>query len=333
MSVLDGKTVLITGGTGSFGRNFTKHLLDTKKAKKIIIFSRDELKQSQMEADLNDRRLRFFIGDVRDLQRLERAMEDVDIVVHAAALKQVPLLEYNPFEAVKTNIIGSQNVIDAAIDKGVEKVLLVSTDKAAMPVNLYGSTKLCAEKLFIAGNAYSKKTAFSTVRYGNVVGSRGSIVEALIKSKNAKTVYITDERMTRFWIDFDQAFRIVLFGLENMAGGEIFIPKAPTMKLTDLFDVIVPKVKRRIIGIRPGEKVHEILLTKDEARHAVEFKGYFIVLPEHATKPVQKKQERFLKAGKKLPPEYSFESHTGNVKLSEKELLRFIRALETKIAR
>jgi len=194
MSVLDGKTVLITGGTGSFGRNFTKHLLDTKKAKKIIIFSRDELKQSQMEADLNDRRLRFFIGDVRDLQRLERAMEDVDIVVHAAALKQVPLLEYNPFEAVKTNIIGSQNVIDAAIDKGVEKVLLVSTDKAAMPVNLYGSTKLCAEKLFIAGNAYSKKTAFSTVRYGNVVGSRGSIVEALIKSKNAKTVYITDER-------------------------------------------------------------------------------------------------------------------------------------------
>lgn len=332
MAVMDGKTVLITGGTGSFGRNFAQHVLQHTKVEKLIIFSRDELKQSQMEEEIKDARVRFFIGDVRDLQRLERAFEGVDIVVHAAALKQVPALEYNPFEAVKTNVIGSQNVIDAAIDKGVEKVLLVSTDKAAMPVNLYGSTKLCAEKLFIAGNAYSKKTVFSAVRYGNVVGSRGSIVETLIKKGPMHTVHVTDERMTRFWIDFEQAFAIVLFALEHMAGGEIFIPKARAMKLIDLFDVLAPKSKRKIIGIRPGEKVHEMLLTREEARHSVELKEYYVVLPEHATDPVRKKQAKLLKLGKKLPPDFSLESNMGEFKLDRKDLMRMVSSLEKRLA-
>src|SRR3989339_1280108 len=299
-SILKGKTLLVTGGTGSFGKNFIKYILEKSEVKKIIVFSRDELKQSQMEAEIKDDRMRYFLGDVRDLPRLQRAFHGVDIVVHAAALKQVPALEYNPFEAVKTNIMGSQNVIDAAIDNGVEKVVLVSTDKAAMPVNLYGSTKLCAEKLFIAANSYSadRSTRFSVVRYGNVVGSRGSIIEKLILSKGAPVVHITDERMTRFWIDLEQAFEIVLFAIKNMEGGEIFIPKAKAMKLTDLFDILAPKAKHKIIGIRPGEKVHEILLTKEESRHAVELKDYFVVLPENTILGKQKKGlQKHLKQG------------------------------------
>src|SRR3989344_446553 len=229
------KTVLVTGGTGSFGRRYVKHLLVNSSAKKIIIFSRDERKQHQMRQQLKDARLRFFLGDVRDLPRLQRALYGVDIVVHAAALKQIDTLEYNPFEAVKTNIIGSQNVIDAGIDLNVEKVLLISTDKAAQPANLYGSTKLCAEKLFINGNSYSRgKTSLSCVRYGNVIGSRGSIVETLLNNREAKKVSITDERMTRFWITYDQAMDLVDFALTAMAGGEIFIPKIPSMKLVDL---------------------------------------------------------------------------------------------------
>ncbi len=330
---LNGKTILVTGGTGSFGKNFSKHILANSKLKKLIIFSRDELKQSEMEREIEDERVRYFLGDVRDLQRLQRAFHGVDIVVHAAALKQVPALEFNPFEAVKTNILGSQNVIEAAIDQKVGKVVLVSTDKAAMPVNLYGSTKLCAEKLFIAGNAYSSGgTHFSVVRYGNVVGSRGSIVEALIKNRGAHTVHITDERMTRFWIDLKQAFEIVLFALREMEGGEIFIPKAPAMKVTDLFDLIVPNAKRKTIGIRPGEKVHEILLTKEEARHAVALKGYFVVLPEFPAGDVKKKQGKFLKIGKRLPPDFSFESHTGGIVLQKKDLLRIVEGLEKKIS-
>jgi len=328
LGFLDGKVVLITGGTGSFGKNFAKYLLQHGNLKKLIIFSRDELKQSQMETELGDERVRYFLGDVRDLPRLERAFHGVDIVIHAAALKQVPALEYNPFEAVKTNILGSQNVIEAAIDQKVEKVLLVSTDKAAMPVNLYGSTKLCAEKLFVAGNAYSQGTIFSTVRYGNVVGSRGSIVETLVRNKDAHTVYITDERMTRFWIDFEQAFKIVIFALQNMEGGEIFIPKAPSMKLTELFDILSPKAKRSVIGIRPGEKVHEILLTREEARHAVSYKGYYVVLPEHAAGAIGQRQDKFLMNGTKLPHDFSFESHTNDLKMNKDELLKIVAALQ-----
>jgi UDP-N-acetylglucosamine 4,6-dehydratase len=333
MEELEGKTILITGGTGSFGRNFAAHILANSRLKKLIIFSRDELKQSQMQAEMSDDRLRFFIGDVRDLARLERAFSGVDIVVHAAALKQVPALEYNPFEAVKTNILGSQNVIEAAIDQGVEKVVLVSTDKAAMPVNLYGSTKLCAEKLFIAGNSYSAgKTCFSAVRYGNVVGSRGSIVEKLILNKNAHTVQITEEKMTRFWIDLDQAFQIVLFAIENMEGGEIFIPKAAAMKLTELFDILAPNAKRHVIGIRPGEKTHEVLLTREEARHAVELKDYFVILPENLSSSRQKRGlKKFLVQGKPLKPDFQFASDTTAKQMSRKSLLQMVSDMEQKL--
>lgn len=331
MEKLRDKTILITGGTGSFGKNFAKHLLANSKLKKLIIFSRDELKQFHMEEELKDERVRFFIGDVRDLPRLQRAFEGVDIVVHAAALKQVPALEYNPFEAVKTNILGSQNVIEAAIDRGVQRVVLVSTDKAAMPINLYGSTKLCAEKLFIAGNAYSsdRKTCFSVVRYGNVVGSRGSIVEKFLLNRNASVVNITDERMTRFWIDFEQAFNIVLFALEHSEGGEIFIPKAPTMKLTDLFDILVPKAKRNIIGIRPGEKLHEILLTKEEARHSRDLKDYFVILPENVSSAKQEKGLRkYLKKGKALKPDFQFSSDMIGNSMPRETLLKIVEKIE-----
>lgn len=331
---LSGQTMLITGGTGSFGKNFAEHILANSKIKKLIIFSRDEFKQFQMASEIKDERLRFFIGDVRDLPRLQRAFAGVDIVVHAAALKQVPALEYNPFEAVKTNIIGTQNVIEAAIDQKVKKVVLVSTDKAAMPVNLYGATKLAAEKLFVAGNSYSAdgKTRFSVVRYGNVVGSRGSIIEKLILEKGAHTVHITEERMTRFWIDLEQAFQIVLFALDNMEGGEVFIPKAATMKLTDLFDLLAPNAKRNIIGIRPGEKLHEILLTKDEARHAVELKDYFVILPEHVSTSNQKKGiQKFLKQGKRLKPDFHFTSDTAPKRMSQKELLQIVSKMEKKL--
>ena len=331
MEELRDKTVLITGGTGSFGKNFAEHLLANSQLKKLIVFSRDELKQSQMEAEMKDERIRFFIGDVRDLPRLQRAFAGVNIVVHAAALKQVPALEYNPFEAVKTNILGSQNVIEAAIDQKVTKVVLVSTDKAAMPVNLYGSTKLCAEKLFIAGNSYSADgtTRFSVVRYGNVVGSRGSIIEKLILNKDAHTVHITDERMTRFWIDLEQSFQVVLFAIEHMEGGEIFIPKARAMKLMDLFKVLVPKAKRKVIGIRPGEKVHEVLLTKEEARHARDFKDYFVVLPENVSSGKQKKGlEKHMRRGKPLKRDFHFTSDTTAKRLSQKALLQIVEKME-----
>jgi len=331
MKELQGKTVLITGGTGSFGKNFAQHILEHSELKKLIIFSRDELKQSQMQTDMKDERLRFFIGDIRDLPRLQRAFKGVDVVVHAAALKQVPALEYNPYEAVKTNILGSQNVIEAAIDQGVQKAVLVSTDKAAMPVNLYGSTKLCAEKLFTAGNAYSidGKTRFSTVRYGNVIGSRGSIIENLILNKGAHTVHITEERMTRFWIDLEKAFETVMFALENMEGGEIFIPKVPAMKLSSLFDILAPHAKRNVIGIRPGEKIHEILLTSEEARHAVEFKDYFIVLPENISSAKQKEGlSKFNKQGKSLAQDFQFTSDTTADQLSQEMLMQVISRME-----
>ena len=331
---LSGKTVLITGGTGSFGKGFTEYILANSKLKKLLIFSRDELKQSQMQSMIKDSRIRFFLGDVRDLPRLQRAFKGVDIVVHAAALKQVPALEYNPFEAVKTNILGTQNVIEAAIDCGVKKVILVSTDKAAMPVNLYGATKLTAEKLFIAANSYSTDggTRLSAVRYGNVVGSRGSIVEKLIMEKGAPIVHITDERMTRFWITLEHAFEIVLFALDNMEGGEIFIPKAPSMKLTDLFDILAPEAKRNIIGIRPGEKIHESLLTKEESRHTVELKDYYVVLPEHLnTKWQENSSLKFLKLGKKFKSDFHFSSETSENLLSKTDLLKIIAKIEKKL--
>src|SRR3989338_10703268 len=272
---LKDKTILITGGTGSLGRNFVRHLLASSEARKIIVFSRDELKQHETREELNDKRLRFFIGDVRDLPRLQRAFRDVDFVVHAAALKQVPTLEYNPFEAIQTNIIGSQNIIDASIDQGVKKVILISTDKEAEPANLYGATKLCAEKLFASGNSYSpQKTIFSSVRYGNVIGSRGSVIDTLKKSRGLKRVRITDPDMTRFWITLEQSFELVGFALKHMVCGEIFIPNnLPSMRLGDLFEAAAPDAEKEIIGIRPGEKTHEVLLTKEESHRALEMDG------------------------------------------------------------
>ena len=323
--MLTDKTILITGGTGSFGKNFAKFLLANYNLKKLIIFSRDELKQFKMEREINDERLRFFIGDVRDLPRLQRAFYNVDIVIHAAALKQVPTLEYNPFEAVKTNIIGTQNVIDAAIDQKVEKVVLVSTDKAAHPVNLYGSTKLCAEKLFISGNNYAAKaTKFSCVRYGNVLGSRGSIIDVLRKREPGSRIQITDERMTRFWITLTQAFDLVLFALRNMEGGEIFIPKIPSMKLIDLIEAMAPGAEKEIIGIRPGEKLHEVLLTEQEAEHSWELGNYYIILPEFLG------TERFGKyfdVGKKLDKGFKFGSDTNKKWLGKEQLKELIKKI------
>lgn len=322
---LENKTILITGGTGSFGKNFAKFLLDNFNLKKLIIFSRDEFKQFQMQKEFDDGRLRFFIGDVRELERLERAFYGVDIVVHAAALKQVPLLEYNPFEAVKTNVVGSQNVVNAAIDCGVEKVLLISTDKAAQPVNLYGATKLCAEKLFISGNSYaSGKTKFSCVRYGNVLGSRGSVVDILLKNKDSAEVQITDLEMTRFWITFNEAFKLVLFALENMEGGEIFIPRIPSMKLVDLFEVLVPGVRRKVIGIRPGEKLHETLLTEQEAKHSIESDKYYIVLPEFISDGEYKKYDQMGKISEK---DFKFTSDTNKDWINKEKLENLISEL------
>ena len=329
------KTILITGGTGSFGSNFAKFLLANFPLKKLIIFSRDERKQAAMEKEISDERIRFFLGDVRDLPRLERAFHGVDIVVHAAALKQVPMLEYNPYEAVKTNVIGSQNVIDAAIDHGVEKALLISSDKAVQPVNLYGATKLCAEKLFIDGNAYSgNHTKFSCVRYGNVLGSRGSIVETLLMNRNAETVFITHEEMTRFWITLGQSFELVMFALENMVGGEIFVPKIPSMRLTDLFDVMVPQANREIIGIRPGEKIHEALLTETEARHTAELGKYFVILPENdEIFNIRERFAKYLSTGKLLPHDFSYTSRNNKDWLTKEDLKNLIEKISYDLLR
>lgn len=284
---LKGKTVLVTGGTGSFGNKFVEKLLAEDVCRKIIVFSRDEFKQHEMKQRFSDseKKLRFFLGDVRDLPRLQRAFAGVNIVVHAAALKQVPALEFNPLEAVKTNVLGTQNIIDAALDNKVEKVLLVSTDKAVNPINLYGATKLCAEKLLIAANAYRQTTQsppfFSVVRYGNVVGSRGSIVEVLKNQKKTGEVALTHEDMTRFWITLDQGVELVLNTLELMKGGEIVVPKLTSMKVKDLISVLAPDCKIKNIGIRPGEKLHEMLLTEDEARRAKDIGKHYLVEPNH----------------------------------------------------
>lgn len=281
MEVLKNKTILVTGGTGSFGKKFIKKALE-QDVKKVIVFSRDELKQYEMKQEFTDPRIRFFIGDVRDKERLVRAFDGVDIVIHAAAMKHVDACEYNPFEAVKTNIHGAQNIIEAAIDRGVEKVIALSTDKACSPVNLYGATKLASDKLFVAGNSYAgeKKTSFSVVRYGNVVGSRGSVVPFFQKIKETGTVPVTDERMTRFWITLDQGVQFVLDNLKRMHGGEIFVPKIPSMKVMDLAKAIAPDCNIEIIGIRPGEKLHEAMIMEDDARHTVEFDDYYVIQPE-----------------------------------------------------
>ncbi len=279
------KVVLVTGGTGSFGKKFIRAMLDEQHPAKIIVYSRDELKQHEMrQKGFNHPSLRYFIGDVRDKERLYRAMQGVDVVVHAAALKQVPACEYNPMEAVKTNILGSGNVVDAALDAGVERVLALSTDKAVNPVNLYGATKLAAEKLVVQSNAYAagKATRFSCVRYGNVVGSRGSVVPVFLRQRENGVLTVTDERMTRFWLSLEQGVRFVIRCIEQMQGGEVFVPKIPSTTIVDLARAIAPDAEIRTIGIRPGEKLHEVLVSRDESRSTVELDDMFVVLPVEA---------------------------------------------------
>jgi UDP-N-acetylglucosamine 4,6-dehydratase/5-epimerase len=279
------QVVLVTGGTGSFGKKFVEIMLSQYRPQKLIIFSRDELKQHEMRAaGLDHPSLRYFLGDVRDQQRLERAFAGVTVVVHAAALKQVPACEYNPFEAIQTNINGGKNVIEAAINRGVRRIVALSTDKAVNPINLYGATKLCAEKMFVQANAYAgaQDTRFSCVRYGNVVGSRGSVVPIFMEQRKRGRITLTDPRMTRFWITLDHGVRFVLRCLEQMHGGEIFVPKIPSMKLLDIAQAIAPDCQIDCVGIRPGEKLHEVLLSEDEARNAVETEDMFVIQPAHS---------------------------------------------------
>ncbi|MDO8493074.1 MAG: UDP-N-acetylglucosamine 4,6-dehydratase (inverting) [bacterium] len=311
LSYLKGKTVLITGGTGTFGRAFVNKLLKESKVKKVIIFSRDEFKQNEMQRELAEHlpRLRFFIGDIRDLPRLQRAFSGVDIVVHAAALKQVPAIEYNPFEAVKTNILGSQNVIEAALDNNIDRVLLISSDKAVAPINLYGATKLAAERLFLAGNVYvgdSKKSKFSVVRYGNVIGSRGSLIEMIEKQKQTGVIKLTDHRMTRFWIPIDKVLDIILDSiLPNMEGGELFVPKMKSMLVLDVIKYLAPKCEIEVIGIRPGEKIHEELITEHEAKRTTDIGRAYAVKPEN---PQYAENIKWLKKKPKVLADFHYTS-------------------------
>lgn len=324
-SFLEGKTILVTGGTGSFGRQFCRTILKNYKVRKLIIFSRDELKQHEMQQEFAGySELRFFLGDVREYSRLYRAFDGVDIVVHAAALKQVPAAEYNPFEFIKTNVLGAQNIVEAAIDRGVKKVLALSTDKAANPINLYGATKLCSDKLFVAANSYSgnHNCRFSVVRYGNVMGSRGSVIPLFKKLKSSGRLPITDPRMTRFWITLPQGVNFVLESLERMAGGEIFVPKIPSMNIMDLVQAIAPECKTDIVGIRPGEKLHEIMIPADEAHTTLEFNNFFVIQPTLVWWKDRFEETPYFREGKSVPDAFSYASDNNKVWLSKEELIR-----------
>ena len=320
-SVFDGKRVLVTGGTGSFGNRFVSRILEETDVGTVVVFSRDELKQFEMQARFEgEDRIRFFIGDVRDADRLRRAFDGVDCVVHAAAMKQIPAAEYNPFEAVKTNIIGAQNIIDCAIDKGIARVVALSTDKASSPVNLYGATKLVSDKLFVAGNSYAgaKETRFSVVRYGNVMGSRGSVIPRFRELAKDGTLPITDRRMTRFWITLDRAVDLVGAAFREMNGGEIFVPKIPSMQLVDLAEAVVPDAKLKVIGIRPGEKLHEEMISPTDARRTIDRGDHFVILPEIAW------HGQSNLAGDPVPEGFSYSSDTNDHWLSPKELQTFL---------
>ncbi len=330
--MLNNKVILITGGTGSFGKKFTKTVLEKyPDIKKIIIYSRDEYKQFVMQnmpefkpyAD----KLRFFIGDVRDKERMMRAFDGVDYVVHAAALKQVPACEYNPFEAIKTNVIGAKNVIECAIDSGVKRVVALSTDKACAPINLYGATKLCSDKLFISGNSYAgnKDTRFSVVRYGNVAGSRGSVIpffQDLVKN-NAKELPITDMNMTRFWLKLEQAVEMVLYAFENMHGGELFVKKIPSMRMPDLAKAIAPDLPIKEIGIRPGEKIHEQMITREDAAHTVEFDDFYVILPQINMNNMWD----YYKDAKRVAPDFDYNSGNNDRWLTIADMQKLIEEL------
>jgi len=326
--MLNDKNILITGGTGSFGRKMTQIVLKRFRPRRLIIFSRDEFKQFNMAQEFPESKydcIRYFIGDVRDKERLHRAFRGVDYVIHAAALKQIPAAEYNPFEAVKTNIMGAQNIIDVAIDRKVDRVIALSTDKAANPINLYGATKLCSDKLFIAGNQYvgPDDTKFSAVRYGNVVGSRGSVIPFFLKMRETGVLPITDPKMTRFWITLEQGVNFVLDKLDCMVGGELFVPKIPSMNIMDLARAICPECKTEIIGIRQGEKLHEIMVTRDDARNTVEFNDCYVMKPQF-----EYFEQRFREKGKKcklVPDGFEYRSDTNTQWLGVEQLSEIVR--------
>jgi len=319
-----GRTVLITGGTGSFGQRLVRRLLGlAEPPRKVIVFSRDEFKQQQMTQTFgDDPRLRFFLGDVRDFSRLRRAFSRVDVVVHAAALKQVPAGEYNPSEVIKTNVVGAMNIIDAAIDLGVERVIALSTDKAANPINLYGASKLCSDKLFVAGNTYAaeRPTRFSVVRYGNVLGSRGSVFHAFRSAGESGRVEVTDRRMTRFWITLDQSVSFVLHCLDVMRGGEIFVPKIPSIRITDLAEAMAPGVPLLETGVRPGEKLHEVMVPADEGRLTVEVDDHYVIEPAFPWWTERYASEE----GRRMPDGFDYRSDTNPVFLEGRQILELL---------
>ena len=330
---LDGANILVTGGTGSFGKKFASRVLAAYRPEQLIVFSRDELKQFQMRQQFpvsDFPNLRMFIGDVRDAGRISRVMDGVDMVVHAAALKQIPTAEINPLEAIKTNVMGAANVIDAALDHKVKKVVALSTDKAANPINLYGATKLCADKLFVAANATGDhETRFSVVRYGNVVGSRGSVIPYFLAQRHTGSLTITDPRMTRFLITLDHSVDFVLHCMDVMLGGEILVPKIPSVRVMQLAEVIAPECEHQIIGIRPGEKLHETLVSEDDARLTIEFEDHYLIQPTHS----YWNSKDFLdgRAGKPCPEEFRYSSDTNTWCLTDGEVEELVRNVEAEI--
>ena len=329
--MLENSVILVTGGTGSFGNTFVPMTLEKYNPRKIIIFSRDEMKQWDMAKNYqNDPRVRFFIGDVRDKERLYRALDGVDYVVHAAATKIVPTAEYNPFECVKTNVHGAMNLIDACIDKGVKRVVALSTDKASSPINLYGATKLASDKMFVAGNSYSgaHDTRFAVVRYGNVMGSRGSVIPFFMSIKDKGVLPITDERMTRFMISLEQGVELVWHAFQDMEGGEIYVKKIPSMKVTDLARVVAPEAKQEVIGIRPGEKLHEQMISAEDAYYTFEYPEHFKILP---TINDWANDSKRIKDGKKVPDGFVYASDNNPEWMSDADLQNWIDANRSKI--
>jgi UDP-N-acetylglucosamine 4,6-dehydratase len=332
--VLANANILITGGTGSFGRKFVEYVLKKFNPRRVVILSRDEVKQLEMRDQFPYKPggvMRYFIGDVRDRERLYRAFRGVDIVIHAAALKQVPTAEYNPMEVIKTNILGASNIIDAAIDCGVRKVIALSTDKAVNPVNLYGATKLCADKLFVSAGAYTGQgdTRFAVVRYGNVLGSRGSVIPEFIKRRESGILPITDERMTRFWITLEQAVQFVVQCAGLMKGCEVFVPKIPSMRVVDLAKALVPECRCEMVGIRPGEKLHEVLLTEEEASRTLEFKDHYVILPQPVT--LERHSDR-IKKGRPVREDFRYSSDNNTEWLKSETLKQIIREDESQFS-
>lgn len=323
--MFENKTILITGGTGSFGKEAIRTILKQYQPRKIIVFSRDEFKQFEMQQEFNSSVMRYFLGDVRDADRLRRALDGVDYLIHAAALKQVPAAEYNPIECIKTNVNGAENIVNAAIDCEVKRVIALSTDKAANPVNLYGATKLVSDKLFTAGNTLvgHRKTRFSVVRYGNVVGSRGSVIPYFKRliAEGAKELPITDPRMTRFWITLPQGVHFVMKSFERMHGGEVFVPKIPSMKMTDLTEALHPGIKHRTVGIRPGEKLHEVMCPADDSHLTLEFQDHFVIQPTiNYTEASDYRKNKLSETGTPVPQGFEYNSATNPVFLSPQEL-------------